>query len=172
MAKWNRGHRNIHPMTNTHVAVNVWVLREDGSPSVQGYVSIAPVADDPESAVASLAECRVVNVPRHIAADVVALWQATANLRSEQDAALSSYADPQYDADCTCLVCAAGGFCRDAARELAHDIACILKMTGELAEPFEQAQQNVARWMAANHITSGDSSLLCDRYMEGMKVAA
>lgn len=173
MAKWRRGSNAVHPMTRTHVALNLMHPNADGTPSLQGFCRARPVANTPQLAVEILQESKVVNVPRsrEFIDETLRLW-ATANIRSEMDEELAPYPPAAYDEHADCVVCTHGGFCRDAAKELAHDIACILKMTGELPEAFAQAQQNVAAWMTANHITGGDSSQLCDRYMDSRKAAA
>ena len=86
--------------------------------------------------------------------------------------ALSHWPPPVYNERYDCTVCASGGFCQEAATELAHDIAANLIIAGSLQNFwFPVVRDDVLNWMADNDIQGGDMMELGDRYLADRKAA-
>lgn len=86
--------------------------------------------------------------------------------------ALDHWPAPVYDERYDCTVCASGGFCQEAATDLAHDIAANLIIAGAIQDiRFRHVRDNVLRWMARNDIRGGDMMELGDRYLADRRAA-
>jgi hypothetical protein len=168
-----RGHRKIYRMADGRVSLSV--VFGQATPQVGMYASLWPCADTVQQAVETLLECKAANVPARIAGDVQAAY-VTAKIRSAAASApadpLEHWPAPVYDEQWQCSICTRGGFCQEAANELAHDIACILVMAGDLPPLFDDAKADVLRWMAANNIRGGDALTRCNEYMSTKQVPA
>ena len=86
--------------------------------------------------------------------------------------ALTHWPEPVYDSRRDCTVCATGGFCQEAATELAHDIAANLIIAGAISGlSFPALRDNILQWMERNDVQGGDMLELGDRYLADREAA-